>query len=144
MISRANNLWTTGYNPWLCRHDPDVDVDVHVDVDVDAVRTFVVVADNGHFQAAADELGISQQPVSKRIAALERHLGVALLVRTANLGRPLQLPVGPAHPLANAPAIRPADLAAHRIWVPGIRPGTEWSAFYDALSEEFGLGIDAY
>ncbi|MFI7390025.1 LysR family transcriptional regulator [Streptomyces tendae] len=218
-------------------------------MDVDAVRTFVVVADSGQFQAAADALGISQQAVSKRIAALERHLGVALLVRTSRgsrpsldgqlflpharkvltavelaeqamrpgsrplrvdvlnrriasaqavyrfyrsrpdtsldavtLGRenaaqaaqavlegtvdasfralpadqvpagisaerasdaPLQLLVGPAHPLANAPAIRPADLAAHRIWVPGIRPGTEWSAFYDALSEEFGLSIDA-
>lgn len=209
----------------------------------------MAVADAGQFQAAADELGVSQQAVSKRIAALERHLEVALLVRTSRgsrptldgqvflpharkvltaveqaehavragsrplrvdvlnrriapaqavhrfyrsrpdtdldvvaLGRenaaratravlegtvdatfralpadqvpagisaervldaPLQLLVGPAHPLANASAIRPADLAAHRIWVPGIRPGTEWSAFYDALSEEFGLSIDA-
>ncbi|WP_121704080.1 LysR family transcriptional regulator [Streptomyces sp. BBFR25] len=218
-------------------------------MDVEAVRTFVAVADGGQFQAAADELGISQQAVSKRIAALERHLDVALLVRTSRgsrpsldgqvflpharkiltaieqaehavrpgsrplrvdvlnrriapaqavyrfyrsrpdtdldvvtlsrenaaqaaqavlegtvdatfralpadqvpagisaeriLDAPLQLLVGPAHPLANAPAVRPADLAAHRVWVPGIRPGTEWSAFYDALSEEFGLSIDA-
>ncbi|RMI34473.1 LysR family transcriptional regulator [Streptomyces triticirhizae] len=218
-------------------------------MDVEAVRTFVAVADVGQFQAAADELGISQQAVSKRIAGLERDLDVTLLVRTPRgsqlsldgraflpharkvlaavaraehsvrpggrplrvdvlnqriapgqavyrfyrshprtsleavaLGQvnaaeateavvkgtvdatfralpadrvpagvsaerlldfPLQLLVGPAHPLADARAIRPADLVGHRIWVPGIRPGMEWSAFYEALSETFGLSIDA-
>ena len=39
--------------------------------------------------------------------------------------------------------MRPADLAGHRIWIPGIRPGTEWAAFYEALSHDFGLSIDA-
>ncbi|WP_041782046.1 LysR family transcriptional regulator [Mycolicibacterium chubuense] len=47
-----------------------------------AVRTFVAVADSGGFQAAGDELGISQQAVSKRIAVLESALGVRLLART--------------------------------------------------------------
>ncbi|KAB8162517.1 LysR family transcriptional regulator [Streptomyces sp. 3MP-14] len=218
-------------------------------MDVEAVRTFVAVADHGQFQAAADELRISQQAVSKRIAGLERDLAVALLVRTPRgsqlsldgraflpharrvlaavaraehavrpgsrplrvdvlnrriapaqavyrfyrsrprtslepvalgelnaaqateavlrgtvdatfralpadrvpagisaerlLDFPLQLLVGPAHPLADARAVRPADLAGHRIWVPGIRPGMEWSAFYAALAETFGLSIDA-
>jgi DNA-binding transcriptional LysR family regulator len=52
-------------------------------VDLDAVRTFVAVVDAGQFQAAGDELGISQQAVSKRIAALERKLAVQLFARSA-------------------------------------------------------------
>lgn len=47
------------------------------------MRTFVAVVDTGQFQAAGDLLAITQQGVSKRIAALERELGVLLLVRTA-------------------------------------------------------------
>ena len=216
-------------------------------MDVEALRTFVAVAETGQFQA--DELGISQQAASKRIATLERHVGVTLLVRTSRgsrvsldgqvflphakkvlaaveqaeqavrpgsrplrvdvlnrriapaqavyrfyrshpgadldavtlsqenaaqaaravlegtvdasfralpadqvptgisaerlLDAPLELLVGPGHPLADAPRVGPADLAGHRIWIPGIRPGTEWAAFYQALSEAFGLSIDA-
>ncbi|CAM5330030.1 HTH-type transcriptional regulator HdfR [Streptomyces alboniger] len=56
-------------------------------MDVVALRTFVAVAETGQFQAAADELGISQQAVSKRIAALERHIKVMLLVRTSRGSR---------------------------------------------------------
>lgn len=218
-------------------------------MDVEALRTFVAVAETGQFQAAADELRISQQAVSKRIAALERHVGVALLVRTSRgsrpsldgqvflphakqvlaaieqaeravrpgsrplrvdvlnrrispaqavhrfyrsrpgtdldvvtldtenaaqatqavldgtvdasfravpagqvppgisaerlLDTPLDILVGPGHPLADAPRVSPAELVGHRIWIPGIRPGTEWAAFYQALSETFGLSIDA-
>jgi DNA-binding transcriptional LysR family regulator len=51
-------------------------------VDLDAVRTFVAVADAGQFQLAAAELAITQQAVSKRVAALERQLGVRLFART--------------------------------------------------------------
>ncbi|MER8160910.1 LysR family transcriptional regulator [Streptomyces sp. NPDC094472] len=218
-------------------------------MDVEALRTFVAVAEAGQFQAAADELGISQQAVSKRVAGLEKHLEVALLVRTSRgsrlsldgqvflprakkvltaleqaeqavrpgsrplrvdvlnqriapaqavyrfyrshpeinldavtlsnenaaqatqavldgtvdasfralpadqvppgisaerlLDTPLELLVGPGHPLSGAAWVRPADLAGHRIWIPGIRPGTEWADFYQALSEAFGLSIDA-
>lgn len=218
-------------------------------MDIEAVRTFVAVAEAGQFQAAADELGISQQAVSKRVVGLERSLGVSLLVRTSRGSRlsldgqvflphakkalaaleqaaqavrpgsrplrvdvlnrriapaqavyrfyrsrpdtaldavtlgeenaaqaaravlegnldvsfralpaeevsaglrverlldvPLQLLVGPAHPLAGKERIRPADLAGHRIWIPGIRPGTEWELFYRSLSQDFGLSIDA-
>lgn len=204
-------------------------------MDVQALRTFVAVAEAGQFQAAADELGISQQAVSKRVAGLEKDLGVALLVRTSRgsrlsldgqvflpharkvlaaveqaeqavrpghrplrvdvlnrriapaqavyrfyrahpgtaaqavlngtldasfralsaeqvlagisaerlLDAPLELLVGPGHPLAGATRVSPTDLAGHRIWIPGIRPGTEWAEFYQALSEAFGLSIDA-
>ncbi|MFJ3970986.1 LysR family transcriptional regulator [Streptomyces parvus] len=218
-------------------------------MDAEALRTFITVAETGQFQAAADELGISQQAVSKRIAALERHLGVMLLVRTSRGSRPspdgqvflphakkvlavveqaeqavrpgsrplrvdvlnrrispaqavhrfyrshpemeldvvtlstenaaqaaqavlegtvdasfralsadqvpagisverlmdapLELLVGPGHPLADAPHVSPAELAGHRIWIPGIMPGTEWAAFYRTLAEAFRLSIDA-
>lgn len=51
-------------------------------MDLEAVRTFVTASDAGQFQAAADELGITQQAVSKRVARLERDLGVTLFTRT--------------------------------------------------------------
>ncbi|QUQ66551.1 LysR family transcriptional regulator [Kutzneria sp. CA-103260] len=47
------------------------------------MRTFVVATDEGQLQEAAVELGISQQAVSKRVAALEKELGVRLFSRTA-------------------------------------------------------------
>lgn len=56
-------------------------------VDLEAVRTFVAVAEAGQFQAAADDLGITQQAASKRVATLERELGVRLLARTARGAR---------------------------------------------------------
>ncbi|HEY5987369.1 MAG TPA: LysR family transcriptional regulator [Streptosporangiaceae bacterium] len=52
-------------------------------MDLDAVRTFAAVADAGQFQEAAVDLSITQQAVSKRIAALEKDLGVRLFTRTA-------------------------------------------------------------
>ncbi|MFB6808033.1 LysR family transcriptional regulator [Streptomyces sp. NPDC056387] len=218
-------------------------------MDLDAVRTFVAAADAGQFQEAAAELAVTQQAVSKRIAALERSLGVRLFLRTArgaeltidgqaflpharellrvaeravasvrtgsrplrvdviNLrgaasgllrgfhraypgieldvvtlfdietavaavrsgaidasfravaapGRPLpediesvrvadeplQLLTGPDHALAGARSVALGRLAGHRIWMPGIVPGTEWAAYYDDLVAEFGLTIEA-
>ncbi|GGL95000.1 LysR family transcriptional regulator [Streptomyces fumigatiscleroticus] len=218
-------------------------------MDLDTVRTFVAAADAGQFQEAAAELAITQQAVSKRIAVLERGLGVRLFTRTARgaeltidgqaflpharellrvadravasvrtgrrplrvdviasrvapsglmrgfhhahpeidldvvmlfdvetavaalrsgaidasfravamPGRPLpediasvrvldephQLLTGPAHALARARSVTLAQLAGHRIWMPGIVPGTEWAAYYDALVAEFGLTIEA-
>jgi DNA-binding transcriptional LysR family regulator len=50
-------------------------------MDTDAVRTFVAVADAGQFSGAAADLGVSQQAVSKRVATLEKELGVALFAR---------------------------------------------------------------
>ncbi|GAA1038807.1 LysR family transcriptional regulator [Virgisporangium ochraceum] len=51
-------------------------------MDLDAVRTFVTAADSGQLQEAAVALSVTQQAVSKRIAALERHLEVRLFTRT--------------------------------------------------------------
>ncbi len=47
------------------------------------MRAFVAVADAGRFQDAAAELSITQQGVSKRVATLEKALGVRLFTRTA-------------------------------------------------------------
>ncbi|WP_027343043.1 LysR family transcriptional regulator [Hamadaea tsunoensis] len=218
-------------------------------MDLDAVRTFIAAADAGQFQDAAAALTITQQAVSKRIAALEKDLEVRLFARTAR-GAQLtidgqaflpharellrvearadasvrpgrralridvhsrriasavllqdfhrahprieldvvtldadvhaataaveagavdatfhavtvparQLPdgisaarvidehheilVGPRHPLAGARTVTPAQLADHRIWMPGMAVGTEWAAYYDELAAAFGLTID--
>jgi DNA-binding transcriptional LysR family regulator len=52
-------------------------------VDLETVRTFVAVADAGQFSVAADGLSVTQQAVSKRVAALEKRLAVRLFARTA-------------------------------------------------------------
>jgi DNA-binding transcriptional LysR family regulator len=217
-------------------------------VHLDAVRTFVAAADAGRFQDAATALSVTQQAVSKRVAALEKDLGVRLFTRTPRgarltvdgqaflpharallraeeraaasvrpgrrplrvdvIGRrlapaallrdfhrahpgteldvvtlfdaqaafaavrsgtvdasfravtvaarqlpdgietvpvhdePLHLVTGPAHPLADAAAVRPGDLAGHRIWMPEVVAGTEWAVFYDDLATAFGLTIE--
>jgi DNA-binding transcriptional LysR family regulator len=217
-------------------------------VDLDTVRTFVAAADAGQFQEAAAELAVTQQAVSKRIAALERTVGVRLFTRTTRgaeltidgqaflpharellrvaeravasvrtgrralrvdviasrgaasglmrdfhrahpeieldvvmlfdvetavaairsgvidasfravavpgrpmpedveavrvLDEPLQLLTGPAHALAGARSVTVAQLVGHRIWMPGIVPGTEWAAYYADLVAEFGLTIE--
>jgi DNA-binding transcriptional LysR family regulator len=218
-------------------------------MDLDGVRTFVVAAGSGQFQAAADELDLTQQGVSRRIAALEKDLGVRLFTRTARgvqltadgqaflphardllraegralaavragqrplrvdvvsrkvgsaallrefhrahqeipvevvtlfdassaieavlsggidatfrcvpaplrrlpegigavrvLDEPHQLLTGPGHVLADAGSVTPAQLAGHKIWIPGIVAGTEWAAYYRELAREFGLTIEA-
>ncbi|GAA2279894.1 MULTISPECIES: LysR family transcriptional regulator [Kitasatospora] len=218
-------------------------------MDLEAVRTFVAAAEARQFQKAAIDLSVTQQAVSKRIAALERDLGVRLFTRTPRgteltidgqaflpharellriaeravasvrtgrrplrvdvlssrgaqsgllrgfhhahpdidldvlmlfeietavaairsgeidasfravaapgrplpediesvrvLDEPLQLLTGPAHALAGARSVTVAQLVGHRIWMPGIVPGTEWGAYYDDLVAEFGLTIEA-
>lgn len=50
--------------------------------ELSALEVFVTVARVGSINAAAGELHLSQQAVSARIAALERHSGVRLLTRS--------------------------------------------------------------
>jgi DNA-binding transcriptional LysR family regulator len=221
---------------------------VSPDVNTESLRAFVLIAEEGQFQDAASELGITQQAVSKRVAALERFLGVGLFTRGRRgaeltvdgqaflphakavllaaqeaiesvqparralrvdvLGRrlasadlvldfhrshpdmeidvlgltgaesaidallngsvdaafcclrdtealpraishmrvydePLDLLVGPGHPLASSRGVRLSDLTNHRVWVPGIVSGSEWGSYYKAMSETFNLQIDA-
>lgn len=219
-------------------------------MDTEALRSFVRAAELGQLRHAAAELGVTQQAVSKRVAALERELGVRLFTRTARgveltvdgqaflphargivtgadravaavrpgsralridvLGlrsaqavvlhdywrsrpgtnldvvtlrvddprlaaaavesgdvdasfrsvtdpadlppavrmvrafdSPLELLVGPRHPLASARELTPARLRGHRIWVPGLAPRSEWAECYDQLAADFDLRIDA-
>jgi DNA-binding transcriptional LysR family regulator len=55
---------------------------------------------------------------------------------------PHQLLVGPRHPLARSRAVTPAELAGHRIWMPGVAARGEVAAYYDELASAFGLTID--
>jgi DNA-binding transcriptional LysR family regulator len=219
-------------------------------VDLDAVRTFVAASDAGQFQEAAAALSITQQAVSKRIATLEKDLGVRLFTRTARgaqltidgqaflpharellrvaqradasvrpgrralrvdvvnrrtapavllqdfhrahpdieldvvtlsieadvdaaiaaveagtidatfhavppqqhvpdairtaqvINEPHELLVGRRHPFANARAVAPAQLAGHRIWMPGLDARGEVTVYYEELAAAFGLKID--
>lgn len=52
-----------------------------MELDIGAVRAFVAVAELRHFGAAADQLGLSQQAVSKRVARLEETLEARLFRR---------------------------------------------------------------
>lgn len=216
---------------------------------LDAVRTFVATVDAGRFQQAAVDLSVTQQAVSKRIAALEKDLGVRLFNRTPRgaeltidghaflphardllraaeraaasvrpgqrplrvdviarrgvagtllhefhrahpdveldvvtllgadtaipavhagaidatfravtapgtrlpdgvtakrvVDEPLSLVTSSRHAFAKAGSVTPGQLAGHRIWMPGIVPGTEWAAYYEDLAAAFGLTIDA-
>jgi DNA-binding transcriptional LysR family regulator len=85
-------------------------------MDLDAVRTFVAVTDAGQFQDAAADLSITQQGVSRRIAGLEKELGVRLFMRTA---RGSQLTIDGQ---AFLPHARELLLAAERA-AASVRPG---------------------
>ncbi|MEU7141602.1 LysR family transcriptional regulator [Nocardia sp. NPDC046473] len=55
-----------------------------MELDLGAVRAFVAIADLQHFGEAADQLGLTQQAISKRIAKLEAGLGATLFQRSRN------------------------------------------------------------
>ncbi|XOV80967.1 MAG: LysR substrate-binding domain-containing protein [Aestuariibacter sp.] len=50
---------------------------------IDAMRTFIRVIQSGSFSAAAREMNTSQATVSKKIAALEKELGIKLIMRSS-------------------------------------------------------------
>jgi DNA-binding transcriptional LysR family regulator len=85
-------------------------------VDLDAVRTFVTVADAGQFSDAAADLSITQQAASKRVAALERDLGVRLFARTA---RGVRLTIDGQAFLSHARGLLQAEARA----AASVRPG---------------------
>lgn len=55
---------------------------------IDALRTFIRVIESGSFSQAANDLGIGQPAISKRIALLESEFGCRLFVRTTRRVRP--------------------------------------------------------
>ena len=50
-------------------------------MDTHALLAFIAVAETGSFSLAAERLNLTQPAVSKRVAALERHLGARLFDR---------------------------------------------------------------
>nr|WP_202454899.1 LysR family transcriptional regulator [Streptomyces sp. SID8367] len=88
-------------------------------VDPEVVRTFVAVADEGQIQLAAAGLGITQQAASKRVAVLERQLGVRLLLRTP---RGARLTLDGQAFLPHARAVLAAVADAEAAVRPGARP----------------------
>ncbi|MEV4016908.1 LysR family transcriptional regulator [Nonomuraea angiospora] len=89
-----------------------------MDLDLAQVRAFVLAAEELHFGHAAEELSISQQALSKRIARLESRLGLRLLdrggqgVRLTEAGRRFLEPARQA--LAAADLAVATVLDAHR------------------------------
>ena len=53
-------------------------------IDLRHLRYFVAIVRNGSFRAAADELNISQPPLTRQIQQLEEIVGAPLLVRRSN------------------------------------------------------------
>ena len=74
------------------------------------LRVFVTVVDQGGFTAAARTLGLSTSVVSRRVKALEDHLGVRLLERTTRRVRPTS--VGADYRARIAPLLDGLDAAA--------------------------------
>ncbi|GAA1875617.1 LysR family transcriptional regulator [Pseudonocardia ailaonensis] len=102
-------------------------------MDLHAVRTVVAVADAGRFGDAADDLGITQQAVSKRIAGLERELGVRLFDRTPRGAAPTV--DGRAFLPHARDLLRAADRAAASV-LPGRR-----ALRVDVLGHRIGPGV---
>ncbi|GAA2997166.1 LysR family transcriptional regulator [Streptomyces lactacystinicus] len=110
------------------RSHPDIDLDVLMLFDID---TAVAAIRSGTIDASFRAVAAPGRPLPEDIES----------VRV--LDEPLQLLTGPDHALADAGSVTVAELVGHRIWMPGIAPGTEWGAYYADLVAEFGLTIEA-
>ncbi|SDY75929.1 DNA-binding transcriptional regulator, LysR family [Asanoa ishikariensis] len=108
------------------RAHPELPLDV-VTLDVDG-KGAIAAVEAGAVDATFHAVTVRRLPAAIRTARVldERH----------------ELLVGPRHPLADAEAVTPAQLAAHRIWMPGMAPGSEWADYYVELAAAFGLTID--
>lgn len=83
-----------------------------MDLDLRRLRYFVAVAERLHFRRAAEELHVSQPALSRQIVALERDLGVTLLIRDK---RSVALTTAGGQLLADArPLLAAADAARRR------------------------------
>ncbi|WP_280691069.1 LysR family transcriptional regulator [Kitasatospora sp. GAS204B] len=83
-----------------------------MDLDLAQVRAFVATTEHRHFRHAAEELSITQQALSKRIARLEEALGERLLERDGRGGRGVELTAAGERFLEPARALLSAGEAA--------------------------------
>jgi DNA-binding transcriptional LysR family regulator len=107
---------------------PEIDLDVLMLLDIETAVTSIR---SGAIDASFRAVAAPGRPLPEDIES----------VRV--LDEPLQLLTGPAHALAGAKSVTVAELVGHRIWMPGILPGSEWAAYYEDLVAEFGLTIEA-
>ncbi|MET9415529.1 LysR family transcriptional regulator [Streptomyces klenkii] len=107
---------------------PEIDLDVLMLLDIE---TAVTAIRSGEIDASFRAVAAPGRPLPEDIES----------VRV--LDEPLQLLTGPGHALAGARSVTVAQLAGHRIWMPGIVRGSEWAAYYADLVAEFGLTIEA-
>ncbi|MET8046867.1 LysR family transcriptional regulator [Streptosporangium sp. NPDC005286] len=110
------------------RAHPEIELDVVMLFDVE---TALAAIRSGAIDASFRAVAVPGRPLPEDIESVWV------------LDEVLQLLTGPAHALAGARSVTVAQLAGHRIWMPGIVPGTEWAAYYDDLVAEFGLTIEA-
>lgn len=109
------------------RTHPDTELDVvTLDADLDAA---IAAVEAGTIDATFHAVP-PQQHLPKAIST------------ACVIDEPHQLLVGPRHPLANARAVTPAQLAGHRIWMPGLPARGEVADYYAELTTTFGFTID--
>lgn len=123
----ASRLATSGLVRDFHRTHPEVELDVMKLFDA---GTAVEAIRSGTIDASLRAVAMPGRPLPDDVDAVPV------------LDERLQLLVGPGHALAPARSVTLAELAGHRIWMPGIVPGTEWAAYYDDLIAEFGLTIE--
>jgi DNA-binding transcriptional LysR family regulator len=87
---------------------------------LDGITTFIAVAQEKHFSAAAARLGVSPSAVSQSIRNLERRLGIALFGR--NTRRVCLTEAGEHYFKRVLPAVRALELASDEIGTSGNRP----------------------
>ncbi len=110
------------------RAHPEIELDVVMLFDIEAA---VAAIRSGAIDASFRAVAVPGRPLPEEIDSVWVQDEV------------LQLLTGPDHVLAGARSVTLAQLTGHRIWMPGIVPGTEWAAYYDDLVAEFGLTIEA-
>lgn len=109
----------------------------HPDIELDIVRLVEADVDTAIAAIRAGSVDASFRAVSAPAQQLRDGIAATRILDDRH-----ELLAGPHHPLAGARAVSPADLAGHRIWIPGMAPGTEWAAYYDDLAAAFGLTIE--
>ncbi|MEU3169565.1 LysR family transcriptional regulator [Streptosporangium sp. NPDC006930] len=124
----ASRTATSGLMRDFHRAHPEIELDVVMLLDAE---TAVAAIRSGAIDASFRAVAVPGRPLPEDMES----------VRV--LDESLQFLTGPAHALADARSVTVAQLAGHRIWMPGIVPGTEWAAYYDDLVAEFGLTIEA-